>query len=246
MRLFSKTLRLLLLFLITIHYAKAQDVNPEQYFGDSYSEALKFLNVNRNSFEKCFAKYGVDANEAFAVVFPEIIRFNRFSDFIETSALELTYVRGGSAFADFSIGHFQMKPSFIESIEQNLQLDSTLKVEFKDIYGYPNNLSESEIRNCRLDRLKQESWQLKYLSCFIRLAEKRFAKELMQNPNRRLLILSSSYNLGLNSTYVELKSLSERKTFPYGKMHLGRFSYYDVSSYFFKHNSTNQTLISYE
>lgn len=58
-----------------------------------------------------------EGSEALAIVSPELIRWTAFKDFFETTALELLYVKKGKTYADFSIGHFQIKPSFVEQLE---------------------------------------------------------------------------------------------------------------------------------
>jgi len=221
----------------------AEDITPRQYFGDSYNEAIRYCQNQKTSINSLFTRYGISPEEAISIVFPEIIRYNRFSDFAETTALEVAYVQAGKNVADFSIGHFQMKPSFVESLEQELLNYRDLFQKFKEVITYEPNSSNEFIRSERIERLKQEVWQLQYLACFIRLAEKRFAKELNSKPQERLMILSSAYNKGLNSTYAELKRLSESKTFPYGKSIVGRYSYFDVANYFFVHD-IQQTLNS--
>lgn len=221
-----------LLFLLLINHSFAQDITPLQYFGDSYNEAISYCEKKKMEINTIVSNYGISSEEAISIVFPEIIRYNRFQDFAETTSLEIAYVQGGRAIADFSIGRFQMKPSFVECLEQELLSYNDLLLKFKDVVTYETDASVEYIRSERIERLKQESWQLKYLACFIRLAEKRFAKELSDKPTERLLILSSAYNKGLNSSYSDLKMLSEKKTFPYGNAKTGRFSYYDVANYF--------------
>ncbi len=231
----------ILLILFIPYYITAQDLTPKQYFGDSYSEALVYCENHKEEINFILKKFEVSSVEAISIAFPEIIRYNRFRDFAETTALEVAYVQGGKAFADFSIGRFQMKPSFVECLEQELLIHNDLLIKFSDIVTYDTDAPTEYIRSERVERLKQDSWQLKYLACFIRLAEKRFSKELNQKPTERLLILSSAYNKGLNSSYEELKSISEKKAFPYGTILNGRFSYYDVAIYFNSHDA-KQTL----
>lgn len=222
-------------------YVNAQEPTPPQYFGDSYVEAIDYCRNQSKSINTIFLSFGISSEEAMSVVFPEIIRYNRFRDFAETYALELAYVQGGREFADFSIGRFQMKPSFVEDLERELSCDTGLLHQFKQIISYSLDLSLQDIRRERISRLKQFSWQLQYLACFIRLAEKRFASDLKVKSGERLLILSSAYNMGLNSNYKDLKMLSETKSFPYGRSLMGRFSYYDVANYFYTHDAS-QTL----
>lgn len=212
-------------------------VSPQEYFGDSYTEALRFYDSQKADFEIFFSKYGIDPALASAVVFPEVIRYNRFRDYMETTALEIAYVNGGKSVADFSIGRFQMKPSFVEMLETELQFDDSLGKHFTDLILYPAAPSVQDIRRERINRLKNQQWQQRYLACFVLLAQKKFAKILLSHPNEELLILSSAYNLGLNSSHEAIVKVSLTKSFPYGNPRTGRFSYYDVANYFYTNHS---------
>ena len=66
-----------------------------------------------------------------AIVYPELLRYNYIQDFIETSGLELIYMRYGAKTADFSIGHFQMKPSFAEHIEKYIEKNAADFQQYK-------------------------------------------------------------------------------------------------------------------
>lgn len=230
----QKTLTTILIC-ITVNICLGQ-VNPEQYFGDSYVDALNYCKTHKDDFNRIEKDFSIDQQLASAIVFPEFIRYNRFRDFAETSALELLYIKHGKEVADFSIGRFQMKPSFIETMEALVQKDSTLIDEFNNVVNYTTT-DNTEIRKTRLDRLKSEEWQFQYLACFIKLAEKAYSNYIDENTEQRLLILSSAYNRGFGATYNEIKILSENKTFPYGNKHFGRYSYYDVAKYYHSNHS---------
>lgn len=45
------------------------------------------------------------------------MRYNALKDDIESESLKVLYVQFGKTYADFSIGVFQMKPSFAEGVE---------------------------------------------------------------------------------------------------------------------------------
>lgn len=212
-------------------------VSPEEYFGDSYQEALDFCRINRNHFVQMQNDYNINPSIACAIIFPELIRYSRFRDFMETSALEIAYVSGGATMVDFSIGQFQMKPSFVEMIENELKIIGNDKLAFNEITYYPSTFSVQDIRRERLTRLKSQHWQQIYLACFIMLAKYRFENEIINNPSEELLILSSAYNLGLRANYFDLLRVAELKTFPYGRILGGRYSYYDVSYYFYTNHS---------
>lgn len=220
--------------LLFCSFTNANTLSPEEYFGESYQESVAYYNSNKENLKKYFNSFGINSDLAIAVVFPEIIRYNRFCDYAETTALELAYVTGGSGFADFSIGRFQMKPSFIETLEDEIEKSSQLKVKFAEIVRFKINCTELEKRKIRLTRLKQPNWQCHYLACFITIANEKFKSEIKRNPNEQLMILSSAYNLGITASYSDLVRVSQIKTFPYGSLSMGRFSYFDVANFFYQ------------
>ncbi len=222
-------------------WGEANTISPQEYFGDSYSEALRFCQHNRLELLKVCTLYKVDPSLALSVVFPEIIRYNRFRDFAETAILEIAYIQSGKSYADFSIGRFQMKPSFVETLENELREYPTLYNEFFEVSSYPNDFNEVSVRRERIARLKQTQWQLIYLACFIRLAQERFAQHISENQDEELLIISYAYNAGLKTSFSRIKQLSSDCLTPYSKLSYGRFSYYDVSSFFYK-NHVNRVL----
>ncbi|MBS4012139.1 MAG: hypothetical protein KGZ97_00055 [Bacteroidetes bacterium] len=214
-------------------------ISPEDFFGDSYTEALKYIEKNKKVLKTTFLKYDIEADIAISIVFPELIRYSRFRDFAETTALEVAYVVGGKSNADFSIGRFQMKPSFVEMLEEELMCETLLLIEFKEVAEYPENFTQAQIRRERLNRLMKQDWQLQYLCCFIKLAEAKYSDCIEKNPDDKLLILSSAYNAGLNASYEYLFKISETKTYPYGMLFPNRYSYFEVSQYYFDNHRNN-------
>lgn len=212
-------------------------MSPAEYFGSSYTEAVEFCHSNRNEFLVLQKQYNLDPKIASAVVLPELVRYSRFFDFMETTTLELAYVKGGSSVSDFSIGRFQMKPSFVEMLETELRGNPQLMLEFNELVDYPPSIDDKEVRRIRLSRLKDQQWQFKYLACFISLAQIRFTTIIDQQPNKKLLILSSAYNLGLSASYEDLLRISKTKTLPFGNVYTGRFSYFEVANHYYLNHS---------
>ena len=60
-----------------------------------------------------------------SVVWPEMERYTRLQDLAETAAVYGTYITTGGG-PDYSIGLFQMKPSFIENLEKQYDGQITL------------------------------------------------------------------------------------------------------------------------
>lgn len=227
------------LLLFSVH--NTGSLTPEKYFGDSYTQALDFCMVHRQIIEKECNKYSIDPAMAISVVFPELLRYERLHDLFETSALELLYVQAGKQAADFSIGRFQMKPSFAETIEKTAaQTEIPQKPSFLSILPPGTTFTENtSTRQNRLERLKTIEGQLQYLSVFVQLVNRIFETDTMATVASQLVLLSSAYNRGINASYAQLMQLSSEKSFPYGKNQGCRFSYPDVSLYFYEHHARN-------
>ena len=120
------------------------------HFQSDVQRAVETLRTKKKAINQFSNGLSADDNRtALSIVFPEVIRFNSFSDFIETKTLEWVYVDYGAEKADFSIGLFQMKPSFIEKLEEATKSDPSLFRPFSDILSYPTTLSAMEIRRKR-------------------------------------------------------------------------------------------------
>ncbi len=89
----------------------------QKFFSEDYDNGLKILEKYDKRFSFISNNFKVTPNYVKSIVFPETIRYNTFKAFFETSSLELLYINNGSEAVDFSIGYFQMKPSFIEELE---------------------------------------------------------------------------------------------------------------------------------
>ena len=66
-----------------------------------------------------FVKYQLNPYFVLAIVFPELIRYSKLQDVIESNDLKVLYVQFGDTYSNFSIGRFQMKPSFCEQLEKD-------------------------------------------------------------------------------------------------------------------------------
>jgi hypothetical protein len=95
--------------------------------------AVVTLQQHNALIQKMAKKYNQNNMPVLSIVFPEIIRYNAFKDFLETKTLEWLYVEYGKDKADFSIGLFQMKPSFVEKLEKYLQATPSVFYSFSSI-----------------------------------------------------------------------------------------------------------------
>ena len=84
----------------------AFSVNYPKVFGDDWTSAVQYVHEQHAAWKPLFEAFGVDARLAEAVVFPELIRYSRWQDEIETAAVNGLYVLQGTSGANFSIGRF--------------------------------------------------------------------------------------------------------------------------------------------
>lgn len=174
-----------------------------------------------------------------AIVFPEVLRYSFFRDLIETTALEEIYVICGSQGADFSVGPFQMKPSFVELLEEELRRHDELAQSFQDVMNYPYT-EVARVRSERVKRLSTITWQLRYLECFYALMHQRTLGWEWHDEREELRFYAAAYNSGFTSSDYRIKRSADRRTFPWGTSYTGsQGSYADYSEFYFV-NHLNQ------
>ena len=116
------------------------------------------------SWQDVWRSFDVDPQIAEAVVWPEMERYYRLQDVLETAANYGTYITTGGG-PDFSIGRFQMKPSFVEEMEK-AWMASGLARPYELWFDTADNATA---RRIRITRLQKEEWQVIYLGVFLRL-----------------------------------------------------------------------------
>ena len=96
-------------------------------------------------------------------MWPEVERYSRLQDALETAANYGTYITTGGG-PDFSIGLFQMKPSFVEEMEK-AWMRSGLAREYELWFDTADNATA---RRIRISRLQKEEWQVIYVGRHLR------------------------------------------------------------------------------
>ena len=100
-----------------------------------------------------------------SVIFPELIRYSLLQDRMETGAVKALYVTCGPGGCDFSIGPFQMKPSFVEDLEKRWMRSGLARR-----YNLFFDTKDSEnARKVRISRMEKEEWQCIYLAVFLKM-----------------------------------------------------------------------------
>lgn len=219
-----------LLFMMDSTTAFSIDYRKE--FGSNWVEAERYVSEHHDEWKQEFDLFGVDSRMAEAVVFPELIRYSMWKDEIERTAVNGLYVSKGREGANFSIGRFQMKPSFAEEVEQAWNR-STLSKE----YGFVFNLqSNNEARRSRIRRLSTMQGQCRYLAIFIRLLQQRHP-QLSQLPvKEQVCFLATAYNRSFSASWQSLCKMQHERHFHTDVIKTRRtrlYVYADIAASFF-------------
>lgn len=208
--------------------APAWDNSYADYYKKEYNSALTFFGANREGFEAMAERTGAGAGFLFSIVAPEISRYDNIADKVQTMALNTLYVQFGKEYADFSIGYFQMKPSFAEQVEDYIQGVDILLEAFPEIPI--DGMTVKEARSERIHRLEDIRWQFLYLAAFYSAVRHRFGGTAFPSEEKRLWFYANAYNSGfLNDVQYLIKE--QRPSFP--RTGTRRFRYADVALCFF-------------
>jgi len=222
----------LLWLLFMMDSTTAFSIDYRKVFGSNWVEAERYVSEHHDEWKQEFDLFGVDSRMAEAVVFPELIRYSMWKDEIERTAVNGLYVSKGREGANFSIGRFQMKPSFAEEVEQAWNR-STLSKE----YGFVFNLqSNNEARRSRIRRLSTMQGQCRYLAIFIRLLQQRHP-QLSQLPvKEQVCFLATAYNRSFSASWQSLCKMQHERHFHTDVIKTRRtrlYVYADIAASFF-------------
>lgn len=193
-------------------------------------EAMEFMHIYRDTINAEMRSLSSEERiMALAIVAPEVSQFSSVLNFMELRSLFVLYVQQGKG--DFSVGCFQMKPSFVEMLEREISkyddLNTRYGIWFKDVQSKPD---AKEKRRQRLFHLDDVKWQLRYLVMFYELAKKRTQSITFKTDNEKLRYFATLYNSGLMSDSAKVERMQGRKLFP---RRTGRFNYSDVAEEFY-------------
>ena len=160
---FKKLYVLILLLIISFEILPSQPLDYPNIFGEDWNKALIFERENRNWMESLLNKNDIPYALAIAVIFPELVRYSALRDKMEITLLKALYVNLGDEYANFSIGSFQMKPSFASMIREQSLFSPGHRMFF------PNDIKNSDIREFRkniIAELEDPGKQINYLIAF--------------------------------------------------------------------------------
>ncbi|MDL2261994.1 hypothetical protein LJC11_00640 [Bacteroidales bacterium OttesenSCG-928-I21] len=208
----------------------------QQQYSAECEEAIGFYRTHKAKFDAIALATGLDSRFLFSIVAPEVSQFSYLSNIAETYSLKVLYVQGGKNYSNFSIGYFQMKPSFVEGIEEFLKNNDNLKSKYQECFIKKD--SERETRVERLKRLESIDWQFKYLSVFCDIVTYRFGNKEFDNDNEKLKFYAATYNSGFNKSKEHIEEMKEKSLFPHFSRN--KYKYADIAVYFYENISKNK------
>lgn len=128
---------------------------------------------------------------AYGIVFPGMVKYSAIRDVMETGAIKTLYVQSGRKYSHYTIGRFQMKPSFAELVERNATRQKLTPYKF----DLKNN---AKARGERARRLDSQEWQVRYLVIYIHLMDKRFAHIVWKSDEDKLRFYATAFSVGFN------------------------------------------------
>jgi len=222
----------------------SQPVNYQKLFGDDWIKAQNFVIENRDWMEPVLKKNHISYPLAIAVIFPELVRYSALRDKMEISVLKALYINLGEDYANFSIGQFQMKPSFAEIIrvESSAVLKRRSGFEFKKLTEFDDI---KEYRKSIIMDLEDPEIQFNYLVAFLKICEKKFDIDV-KNETENLKFLATAYNYGIDKSIQQINSMIDKKFFHTKLLKSENYSYAEVSLFWYdqyiegKQNSLNR------
>ncbi|MCX6566634.1 MAG: hypothetical protein NTW38_09495 [Candidatus Aminicenantes bacterium] len=217
--------------------ASAASARAKDYaaiFGEKYAEAERFLTQNA-WIADALRLTPEETRIALAVVFPEVIRFNALEDAIQVRGLKVLYIQYGRAYMNFSVGRFQMKPSFVERLEFDYQ--RLFSADEKAAVGIPafERGDTSELRGKRVLRLDDLIWQVRYLRLFMLVMEKRYGQVVFAGVEDRLRFYATAFNAGYVSGETALRRMMNERRFHTALLFpRTTYNYADVALFFFR------------
>ncbi|RLD78841.1 MAG: hypothetical protein DRJ10_09720 [Bacteroidetes bacterium] len=228
------------LFIIVFLFNSNSENNFAKIFGDDYQDAIMYFKTNKNIISKGLEQFDTPNSLIIPVLFPERIRYSLIRDLIETVSVEMIYVDFGSEYVDFSIGDFQLKPSFAENVEKNIRESTVLNTKYSKFLIYKNQEVKGK-RKMRVKRLKSLNYQLIYISAFYDIVSLKFNLN-DKSKKEKIRFLSTCYNYGFTTTKLNIEKHIRDEYFPYGKIYKGKqYAYSEVSLYFYTNDYALRT-----
>jgi hypothetical protein len=230
----ARNLLILVISTFLLRLCSAQPLNYSEIFGSDWQKAVTFLEENNSWLKPSLEKYNTSYREAVAVIFPELVRYSAIRDKMEITLLKTLYRNLGDDYADFSVGVFQIKPSFAEKIRSQAPevMGKKAKLLFKrrSYYKY-----DYDYRAAIIIDLENPQTELNYLIAFFAICRDRFAPDQMDEESR-IKFLATAYNSGFWKSKEDIMKMEEKKFFNTKLFKTENYPYSDVALFWYNQN----------
>ncbi len=207
-----------LLYLLLCMGIQAHALNYRRIFDDSYTSAERYAEGIRPQLIQIARQYGEDWRLIESIVFPELMRYHKVYDAVETSSLISLYTTLGIRYADFSIGRFQMKPSFAYSVEQFLWEGNYAQLATQLGFKSDDTTDNASNRYQRISRLESTNWQIRYVIGMVQCMRSRHKAYLKKAGNTHVLsFIASGYNSGWYRSAAHIQDYSKKAMYSLSK-----------------------------
>lgn len=209
--------------------SQTQQPDYSAIFGSDWQKALDYVEENNSWIKPALSRHGIPYAEAIAVIFPELIRYSALRDKMEIKLLKTLYRNLGDDYADFSVGVFQVKPSFAEKI---IEESSGFRIGrlLKSRDEFPNDY---QFRAAVISDLEDPERELNFIIAFMKICEKKF-KMNREDEASRIKFLATAYNTGFWKSEPEISMMADKKFFNTKLFKTENYSYADVSLYWYE------------
>jgi hypothetical protein len=169
---------------------------------------------------------------ATAVVFPELVRYSALRDKMEITLLKALYINLGDEYANFSVGQFQIKPSFADRVRR--EAPEAMGRRSGIVFKKPSEFDEiSNYRKSILADLEDVRAEFNYIIAFIKICEKKYNLR-MKDEISRLVFLATAYNYGIDKPAEDIERITSRKFFTASLFGSPAYSYSDISLFWYR------------
>jgi hypothetical protein len=216
--------------------AFSQSPDYKEIFGSDWDKALAFERDNRIWMQKALEHNDIPYDVALAVVFPELVRYSALRDKMEITLLKALYINLGEQYANFSIGQFQIKPSFAEIIRT--EGPSVLGRKSGLSFKHPDEFeSLSDYRKSIVTDLEKPDTEFNYVIAFYKLCEKKYRTGRMEGEYK-IRFLATAYNFGIGKKAEDIEKMIDGKYFNTKLFKTQNYSYADVALYWYNNYRT--------
>lgn len=221
-----------ILFILALR-AFPQGPDYRLVFGEDWKKAEQYVKDNRTWMESILKRNHIPYPLAIAVIFPELVRYSALRDRMEITLLKALYINLGDQYANFSVGRFQMKPSFAAAIREQAQtvMPRRSGISFPLI---TDTVDIKEYRKSIIADLEDPESEFRYLIVFFKICDRSFRTNRMEEVEK-LKFLATAYNYGFNKSSEEINRMTGMKFFNTKLFNTVNYPYADVSLFWYTH-----------